>query len=171
MLAMDSATGLALYVASIRSETNADYVAALRSVEERGYVVRGLVVDGRKGLFEAFSGYEMQMCQFHMAQIVRRYLTRNPRLGAARALNAQVDTLATSDREAFEKAYGEWRAEWGDTIRRRTVQKSGKTRYTHKRLRSAMHSLDFYLPHLFTYQKPSCEGMPNTNNKIEGGVH
>lgn len=43
-----------------------------------------------------------------------------------------------------------------------------KKNYTHKRLRSAMHSLDFYMPYLFTFQKGSCEGMPNTNNKIEG---
>ena len=31
-----------------------------------------------------------------------------------------------------------------------------------------VNSIDFYLPHLFTYQNPECEGMPNTNNKIEG---
>lgn len=31
-----------------------------------------------------------------------------------------------------------------------------------------MRSLDFYLEYLFTYQDPMCEGMPNTNNKIEG---
>ncbi|MBR3986308.1 MAG: hypothetical protein IKK04_04065 [Bacteroidales bacterium] len=29
-----------------------------------------------------------------------------------------------------------------------------------------MHSVDFYLPYLFTYQMPECVGM--TNNKIEG---
>ena len=31
-----------------------------------------------------------------------------------------------------------------------------------------MHSIDFYLPYLFTYQLEDCKGMPNTNNKIEG---
>lgn len=31
-----------------------------------------------------------------------------------------------------------------------------------------MHSIYFYLPYLFTYQKDICVGMPNTNNKIEG---
>lgn len=31
-----------------------------------------------------------------------------------------------------------------------------------------MHSLDFYMPYLFTYQQDGCEGMLNTNNKIEG---
>ena len=48
----------------------------------------------------------------------------------------------------------------------RSTLKSGKTQFTHRRLRSAMHSVDFYLPYLFTYQQPGCEGMPN--NKIEG---
>jgi len=24
------------------------------------------------------------------------------------------------------------------------------------------------LPYLFTYQRPDCQGMPNTNNRIEG---
>ena len=51
---------------------------------------------------------------------------------------------------------------------RRTTLKSGKTQFTHKRLRSAMHSVDFYLPYLFTYQQPECKEMPNTNNTIEG---
>ena len=31
-----------------------------------------------------------------------------------------------------------------------------------------MHSVDFYLPYLFTFQQKDCQGMPNTNNKIEG---
>ena len=30
-----------------------------------------------------------------------------------------------------------------------------------------MHSIDFYMLYLFTYQRENCEGMPNTNNKIE----
>ena len=34
-----------------------------------------------------------------------------------------------------------------------------------------MHSVDFYLPYLFTYQQPGCEGMPNTNNKIEEDIY
>ena len=31
-----------------------------------------------------------------------------------------------------------------------------------------MHSIDFYLPYLFTYRRHECCGMPNTNNKLEG---
>lgn len=46
--------------------------------------------------------------------------------------------------------------------------KDGKTCYLHRRVRTVMNSIDFYLPYLFTYQRTDCVGMPNTNNKIEG---
>lgn len=55
------------------------------------------------------------------------------------------------------------------TLNRLTTSKrTGKSHYTHKRLRTAMNSIVYYLPYLFTYQERGCEGMPNTNNKIEG---
>ena len=31
-----------------------------------------------------------------------------------------------------------------------------------------MKSINTFLPYLFTYQRFDCEGVPNTNNKIEG---
>ena len=31
-----------------------------------------------------------------------------------------------------------------------------------------MNSVAFFLPYLFTYKEKGCEGMPNTNNKVEG---
>lgn len=168
MVGMDEETGLVLYVAFIRNETNADYEAAVASIKERGYEIKGLIIDGRQSLFRIFSSYKIQMCQFHMKQIVRRYLTRNPRLNAARALKGLVDALTISSRAAFEDGYKAWREEWRDTLQHRSLLKSGKTQYTHKRLRAAMYSVDFYLPYLFTFQDASCVGMPNTNNKIEG---
>lgn len=168
MLALDDATGCVLYLEFIKNETNADYESAVRSIEERGYDIKGLIIDGRQSLFGIFNDYKIQMCQFHMKQIIRRYLTLNPRLKAARALKKLMDSLTTARQVAFEQDYRAWKEEWKDMLNRRTQLKSGKTQYTHKRLRSAMHSIDFYLPYLFTCQMAACEGMPNTNNKIEG---
>ena len=168
MLGLDDATGMPLYLDFIRNEANADYVNAVRSIEARGYRIRGVVIDGRQSLFGLFSQYRIQMCQFHMKQIVCRYLTMNPKLNAAKALKRLVDGLTVADGEDFERNYGGWKDDWHDTLVRRSVLKSGKTQFTHKRLRSAMHSIDFYLPYLFTYQQEECHGMPNTNNKIEG---
>ena len=145
-----------------------NYVDAERSIEERGYTIKGIVIDGMKSLFGEFSAYKIQMCQYHMIQIVRRYLTRHPRLVAARELKALVDNVTNEDSVEFENKYRHWKSKWEDVLNRRSTLKSGKTQFTHKRLRSAMHSVGFYLPYLFTYQLPECDGMPNTNNKIEG---
>lgn len=168
IVGLDEDTGMVLYMAFIHSETNADYEAAVNSIKERGYEIRGLIIDGRKSLFRTFSCYKVQMCQFHMRQIVRRSLTMKPRLNAARALKELADRLTVSGRDEFEQGYKAWKDQWRDTLQHRSLLKSGRTQFTHRRLRSAMHSIEFYLPYLFTYQDGSCKGMPNTNNKIEG---
>lgn len=168
MLALDEKSGSVLYMAFTHNETIADYEVAVASIEERGYHIKGIVIDGKQSLFKVFSKYNVQMCQFHMKQIVRRYLTKSPRLKASRALNELIDTLVRMDRNTFEEEYTRWKDTWHDALNRRSVMKSGKNRFTHRRLRSAMHSIDFYLPYLFTFQRDDCAGMPNTNNKIEG---
>lgn len=168
LLGLDEETGLPLYVAFIGHERAQDYIDAVRSIEQRGYCIRGIVIDGMQSLFSEFSAYKIQMCQFHMMEIVKRYLTKRPKLIAARELKELVGSLTTRQKNEFEDEYRKWKERWGNTLNRRTTLKSGKTQFTHKRLRSAMHSVDFYLPYLFTYQQPECKGMPNTNNKIEG---
>ena len=168
MLGIDEGRGMPLYLEFIKSETNQDYKDAVSSIEGRGYIIRGIIIDGKKSLFDIFSGYKIQMCQYHMKQIVKRYLTLHPKLLAARELKALMSKLTKMEKADFEAQYNIWKATWKDTLNRRSLLKSGKTQFTHRRLRSAMHSVDFYLPYLFTYKLPECKGMPNTNNKIEG---
>ena len=168
MLALDNASGSVLYMEFIHNETLEDYEKAVASIEERGFEIKGIIVDGKQCLFKNFSQYKIQMCQFHMKQITKRYLTKNPRLKAARALSELMDSLTKTNKETFDIHYSQWKETWIEALNKRSVLKSGKTRFTHRRLRSAMHSIDFYLPYLFTYQLDECAGMPNTNNKIEG---
>lgn len=166
MLAIDSSTGAPLYLSFIKSETITDYHVAIESICERGYDVKGVIIDGKQSLFKLFSAYKIQMCQYHKKQIVRRYLTLNPRLRATRALKDLMDRLTTSSKDELVKNYEEWKNTWEETLQKRSVLKNGQKRFRHRRLRSAMHSIDFYLPYLFTYQE--CPDMPNTNNKVEG---
>ena len=168
LLALDSQTGKPLYMAFVTSETVKDYENAVSSIKERGYSIRGLVIDGKQSLFKTFSEYPVQMCQFHMKQIIRRYLTLNPKILAARELRELVGSLHRSNEADFKKGYQDWKARWKGTIDHKSLHKDGKMHYTHQRLRAAMNSLNFYLPYLFTYQRENCAGMPNTNNKIEG---
>ena len=169
MLALDDATGRVLYMDFIRHETVNDYRTAIESIEARGYCIKGIIIDGMHSLFMEFSRYPIQMCHFHMISIIRRYLTKNPRLKAARELRRIVFTITITDRDTFICEYQKWKSDYTQIINRRSVsKKTGSSHYTHRRLRTAMHSVDFYLPYLFTFQREDCQGMPNTNNKIEG---
>ena len=170
LLALDDATGRPLYIAFVKHETVADYVQAVETITRMGYTVKGIVIDGMRSLFDMFGdAYRIQMCQFHMRSIVDRYLTKKPRLKAAVALKELMGRLTVLDRNGFEKEFGKWNKDWDHTLNRRTVSKrTGKSHYTHKRLRTARNSVAFFLPYLFTYKEKGCEGMPNTNNKVEG---
>lgn len=169
LVALDSETGKVLYLEFIRHERISDYVNAVKSIEDRGYKIKGIIIDGIRSLFDQFSSYKIQMCQFHMRSITRRYLTNKPKLKASRALLELMGTLASSDKDTFGAAFASWKKDWGEFLNRRSTSKrTGKSHYTHKKLRTATNSIEFYLPYLFTYQDKGCEGMPNTNNKIEG---
>ena len=112
--------------------------------------------------------YPIQMCQFHMKQIIRRYLTQNHKMLSSRELMDLIGRLHRSAEADFKRDYREWKMRWKATINHRSLHKDGRMHYAHQRLRAAVTSLDFYMPYLFTFQREECRGMPNTNNKIEG---
>lgn len=168
ILALDFETNMPLYVAFIRNETTHDYKLAVDTIVAAGYEVRGIIIDGKQTLFKEFEKYPVQMCQYHMYQIVARYLTKHPKMIASRDLLALCDDMIYLDKEDFMHDYNLWKTQWNDFLNRRTIHKNGKTYYLHRKLRTAVNSLEFYLPYLFTHQQPECDGMPSTNNKIEG---
>lgn len=168
ILAIDDATGQVLYIAFIKHETTQSYIDAVETIVAAGYIIRGIIIDGKQELFTAFKDYPIQMCQFHMLQIVKRYLTQNPKMIAARELQAMCKGMIYQAKEDFETDYMTWKTRWKEFLNKRTIHKNGKTYYLHRRIRTLVNSIDFYLPYLFTFQSAECIGMPNTNNKIEG---
>ena len=168
ILVLDNATNKPLYVAFIKSETTLDYKLAVEAIEAAGFTIKGIIIDGKQTLFKEFEKYPVQMCQFHMLQIVRRYLTRNPKMNASRDLLDLFECMTYLDADLFWHEYKAWKNKYDAFLNKRTVHKDGKTYYLHRRIRTLVKSIEFYKPYLFTYQLPECEGMPNTNNKIEG---
>lgn len=168
LLAIDDATGKALYMEFIKSETTQSYTEAIDTIVRAGYHIKGIIIDGKHDLFYAFKDYPVQMCQFHVLQIVRRYLTTNPKMKASIALMLLMRNIIHLSKEDFMTQYAEWKEGYKDFLNKRVTHKDGKTYYLHRRLRTLVHSIDFYLPYLFTCQSENCAGMPNTNNKIEG---
>lgn len=125
--------------------------------------------DGRKGLVQSFDKIPVQMCQFHQSAIIRRYLTRNPKLESAKELMKIVDLLKQTDKESFEGALNDWHEKWNLFLNQRTINKeTGKSFYTHKKLRSAYRSLKNNLQWLFTWYDFIELGIPNTTNAIDG---
>ena len=169
MLFKDALTGRDLLWYFVKSETNALYAQGIAELEGMGYVIPAVVFDGRKGLPAMFPDKKVQLCQFHQQKTVRKYLTKHPKTEAAIELKAIVDMLTNTDKESFVGMFDEWCEKWDGYLKERTTDtETGKSHYTHKRLRSAYLSIKRNLPLLFTWYDYIEMGIPNTTNLIDG---
>jgi len=169
MLFKDSLSGENLLRYYVKAETNQLYIRGVRELIKKGYLVLAVVCDGRRGLLQSFGDTPVQMCQFHQAAIIRRYITKKPKLAASIDLKQIVDLLTKTDKESFEGLLEEWFDKWETFLNDRTVnEETGKSHYTHKRLRSAYRSLKTNMPWLWTWYDNADIQVPNTTNAIDG---
>ena len=158
-----------LYVQEVTHETVDVYRQGRIALEQMGYTLQAIVLDGRPGVRQLFADIPVQMCHFHQKQIITRYLTRNPKLVAGIELKGLTATLCETNEDEFTSALDTWYAHWSLFLKERTTEPlTGKWHYTHKRLRSAYRSLRLNLPFLFTYQKYPDLNIPNTTNSLDG---
>lgn len=169
MLFKDEITKENLLKYYVKTETNSQYRQGIKKLKEQGFIIQGIVCDGRRGLINSFKGIPVQMCQFHQAAIVRRYITKNPRMPAAIELKEITSLMKQTDKESFEGALNDWYTKWKNFLDERTInEETGKSSFTHKRLRSAHRSLKTNLKWLFTWYDNIDIGIPNTTNAIDG---
>lgn len=125
----------------MKNETNYLYRQGVKELLSRGYIIKAIVSDGRKGLIQSFGLILVQMCQFHQVAIIRRYITKNPKLPASIELKEIVMLMKQTDKESFEGALNDWFLKWNMFLNERTTNlETEKSYYTHKRLRSAYRS-------------------------------
>lgn len=169
MLFKDALTKENLLKYYVKNETNSLYVSGITELHRLGFQVVAIVCDGRKGLIQSFSKIPVQMCQFHQSAIIRRYLTKKPKLKAAQELVEIVDLMKKTDKESFEGTLFMWFNKWEHFLNERTINPlTNKSFYTHKKLRSAYRSLKNNLPWLFTWYDFIELEIPNTTNAIDG---
>lgn len=168
MLFKDAYSGLNLYKTYVKTETNQQYLQGIEYLLLCGFIIRAIVCDGRRGLLQLFPDIPVQMCQFHQVAIIRRYLTKKPKMQASKDLWELVLILAHTDKESFEGGLGAWYIKWEEFLNERKTDDKGKKRYVHKKLRSAYRSLKTNLPWLFTWYDNIPLGIPNTTNAIDG---
>lgn len=167
MIIKDAFRNKVLWYKFVKKETIADYKEGVDWLRDNDFKIYGIVCDGTRGLFKEFRQYRLQMCQFHMIMIVRRYLTRNPDTAASQELLSITNKMAKLDQDSFLMLLNDWNAKWETYLKERTCDNSGKTSYTHQNLRRAYNSLKYYQPYLWTYENYPHLHMPNTNAGIE----
>jgi len=169
MLFKDSYTKENLLKYYVKTETNALYRQGIKELESQGFSIEAIVCDGRKGLLQSFPEIPVQMCQFHQVAIIRRYITKNPKLPASIELKEVVSLMKNTDKESFEGALELWYTKWKSFLEERSVnEETGKSFYTHKKLRSAYRSLNTNIKWLFTWYDYYNLNIPNTTNAIDG---
>ena len=153
----------------IENETKEAYAGLRQNIEQKGFTLLAVVLDGRTGIPRVFSDIYVQICQFHQLQIVRRKLTLRPETEAGQELLAITFSIAHTTEIVFQKQLDDWILKYEDFIMEKTYVTGTKHwRYTHRRVRSAYQSLRRNLPFLFTYQKYPKLNIPNTTNSLDG---
>lgn len=161
----DSISKTFLHKQYVEYETNSLYYDGIDVIRNKGIYIQSIICDGRQGLFKLFVNIPVQMCHYHQQQIVVRYLTRKPKVEAAKELLKIVYSLSKLSKTEFMEQIDVWFTRWEKFINERTESKSETTKkrsfYTHKRLRSSYFSIKRNLPYLFMkiiknliYQKP-----------------
>lgn len=166
----DPHTPETVYAREISIESTSSYQAAFQSLEEDGFTIMTIVSDGRFVAVDwLFPGIPIQMCHFHMEQIVIRYLTLNPKLAAGVELLHLARTLPHTDESSFTDAFRLWCSTHHTFLQEKTFDEhTGRWQWTHRRLRQARDSINLHLPFLFTYQKYPELNIPNTTNSLDG---
>ena len=169
MLFKDAYTKENLLKYYVKTETNTQYIKGIKDLQSRGFIIVAIVCDGRRGLIQSFKNIPVQMCQFHQVAIIIRYITKRPKLLASIELKEIVMLLKHTDKESFIGLLDQWHTKWKPFLDERTInEETGKSFYTHKRLRSAYRSLKTNLKWLFTWYDYYQLKIPNTTNAIDG---
>lgn len=152
----------------IETETLAEITQGLKFLDTQGFKYASMTIDGRRGVIKLLeAGYPhlpIQLCQFHQAQIIRRYTTNNPKTDCGIELKLLMKVLTTMDYFTFKTQLEILHEKYKDFLKQRNEQ----GQYKHRQLRSAFRSLKTNLPYLFTYKKFPDLHIPNTTNSCDG---
>lgn len=171
MLLLDSMSKQVLSASIVKHETVQLYHQEVQKLIDKGISIQSIICDGCKGLPQIFADYPVQLCQFHQIQTVTRYLTRKPKSQAACELRELALTLTKCDFATFQAALNRWFEQHKSYLNERSHNaETGKSHYTHKRLRSAYFSLKRNLPLLFTFEQYPELVIPKTSNLAESHI-
>jgi len=143
------------------------YLQGRTYLESLGYVLLGATGDGFSCIRKVFSNIPFQMCLVHMERIVVRKITRKPELEAGQVLLALIKTLKSCPSSVWKDRFKKYIEKYRDFLNEKTLHpESGISSWTHKELRSAVLSVQMFLPYLFTHE--TVKDISPTTNSLEG---
>lgn len=148
------------------AEYRKTYASLYSELLKNNVTILGIVADGRPYFFEMFGDTPVQMCHFHMAKILAKYLTRNPKLAVNKALWQIWHNRETFNQDTFAHMLAAWWHTYSRELSETYVDRFGKILYVKIKTRQAYFALIRFLPWLYTYK--SIRWVPTTNNSIEG---
>lgn len=152
----------------VKNENNTDYKNWIKELQDKWWIIKAIVCDWRKWLLTGFPEIPTQMCNFHQVAIVRRYITKTPKLEANKALKSITELIVRTDKETFSYYLEQYWVTYKEFLNERIIWINWKLHYIHKRTRSAYNSLRNNLQYLFTWYDYIWKvDMPNTTNWLE----
>lgn len=154
----------------VSHETNNKYREGIQFLLDKGWGIEMLVADGKPGLGKMFPSIPFQLCQFHLFQMVTRYISKKPKLEAGIELRNLMFFLKETDQESFEYLLKIWKEKWSNFLNEKSENWiTGKEYFTHLRLRQAYNSIKRALPYVFTaHQFLPKKRVCTTTNSLDG---
>lgn len=168
MVFIDSETNKPIHYEIVHYETNEAYKQWILHLQKQWRHIQAIVCDWRRWLLGWFQNIPTQMCHFHQSQIIRRNITKNPKLQQHKELKSIVDRLPYTEKESFIAELDRWHEKNKLFLNERAYSQQWKRFYKHKKLRTAYNSLKRNLPYLFVYlDYLHIIDIPNTTNWAE----
>ena len=168
MVFQDAENGKVYYSKVVDYETYEDYKEWIEYIISKWVIIKAIVCDWRKWLLWWFKWIPTQMCHFHQKKIIRKYLTKRPRLEPNKELKNIVNKLWKVNKEEFEKMLNEWYDRNREWLNTKTIWEDNKWHYVHRKTQSAYFSLKRNLKYLYTYEEYKWKiNIPTTTNGLE----
>jgi hypothetical protein len=148
------------------TETTSIYREGRAYLEKLGYTILSVTADGFGGIKQAFSGIPYQMCHVHMERLLRKGTTRTPQTEAGKVLRALTLSLFDTTSTLFKQRYKNYLDKYLSFLNEKSFNPfTGRSDWTHDRLRTSSLSVYIHLPYLFTYE--SNIKIPTSSNALE----
>lgn len=137
--------------------------------DEFKYQIECFVVDGakqvKKAIEEIYPDSKIQRCLTHIKRQIKNMISNKPQSNCWKELKRLITFKNFKNEAKFIQKFNDWEEKYDSFLNEKT-KNGNKSRYTHKKLRSAKSHIKNAIPHMFHYLKD--DNIKRSNNHLEG---